>query len=313
MSGLFRNIAPMLQLMRRLTIKKMSKTKNNTASAASAVSTKSKQTVLSYLEAMCKSRSKTIIRTGMWLLLAVGAAMLELHASGSSYLAMLYMIAENGKKSGRADGNVYMRNGRIRGMSIPRLVQNGFTQAVRSAFGSFSAAFRSLGQAQQNAWNSTKGFFKSDRFARQIEISGKTLFVMLNQNLFNIGESPILDPPAPEAVPGITALEVTATVGGTTALSLAFDPAIDASVSILVEATPALSNGVNRPGRSAYRVITVLDSTDISPASILTAYVARLGAMISGTKVFVRLTPINATTGQSGASIVAGTTVSTTP
>ena len=48
-------------------------------------------------------------------LIAVGIVMAIAHASGETATgtAMLYMLAENGKKSGRADGNVYMRNGSL--------------------------------------------------------------------------------------------------------------------------------------------------------------------------------------------------------
>lgn len=230
------------------------------------------------------------------------------HASGVS-TAMLYMIAENGKKSGRADGNVYLRNGVIRGMAIPRLVQNGFTSAARSAFGQLSAAFRSLSQANQNLWINTKGFFKSDRFGRPVEITGKALYNMLNGNLIDIGVAPISVPPLPAAVKGITSLTVTADVSSAT-MDLDFDPSpTDADTVHKIFATAPQGSGINRPGQSLYRFIGTLDSTKATPQDIQAKYVAKYGVPAAGFKVFVKLVPVNSTTGQAGAAILASTTV----
>jgi hypothetical protein len=230
------------------------------------------------------------------------------HASGTA-MAMLYMIAENGKKSGRADGNVYMRNGRIRGMAIPRLVQNVYTGIARSAFGQLSAAFRSLAQAKQNAWNNTKGFFKSDRFGRQVEVTGKALYSMLNGNLTDINEPTIDVPPAPAAVNGIVALSLAVDVSGAT-VELTFDPSpTDANVCHKVFATAPQGLGINRPTKSAYRFIGLLTASKTSPQNFQVDYVAKYGQAPAGTKVFVKLVPVNMTTGQAGPAVIATATV----
>ena len=220
-------------------------------------------------------------------------------------LGMLYSLANDGKLSGRADGNVYMRNGRIRGMKVPRLVQNNATQRVRSAFGTFSSAWRALTQTQQNSWIDARGFFTTDRFGRTVELTGKALYNMLNQNLFLAGSSPISTAPAPDAVAGITSLGATFTLGPTAA-SLTFTPSpTDANTTLLVEATSPQGSGINRPGRGAFRSIGILDPATASPASVTSLYTARFNTPVSGQKVFFRVTAINNTTGQAAAPVIA--------
>src|SRR5262245_32873673 len=80
-------------------------------------------------------------------------------------LCMLYLWANNGKMSGRADGNVYMRNGRTRGFRVPSLVRNAYTSLVRSIFTGFSQAFSNLTSDQILSWDNFS-YVKSNRFAQ---------------------------------------------------------------------------------------------------------------------------------------------------
>src|SRR5436190_4924465 len=125
-------------------------------------------------------------RPKFWLILSASIAMVTSlyasHPEGLS-LGLLYLMPDGEAKSGRTGSVVYMRNGRRRNFAVPALVQNAFTTAVRSTFSSFSSQFKILTQEQISAWNSASGFFKSDRFVRSKEVKGKSLFVMLNQNL----------------------------------------------------------------------------------------------------------------------------------
>lgn len=222
---------------------------------------------------------------------------------------MLYSLANDGKLSGRADGNVYMRNGRIRGMKVPSLVQNAATQRVRNNLGVLSSGFRALSQSQISAWNEAKGFFTSDRFGRSVEVKGKTLYILLNRNLFAVGLPAIVNPPNPEAVSGLNSLDITFKITGSIA-SVAFSPdPIPANTSILISATAQLGAGISRPGRSAFRDLVSIDTGATSAQSIFTEYTTRFGALVAGKKVFVRVIAINTTTGQSSPSIIASTVI----
>src|SRR6266704_3936690 len=55
-------------------------------------------------------------------------------------ILMLYSVANNGKFSGRADGNVYMANGRTRAYKKPRRVLNANTESVKAILAFFSSA-----------------------------------------------------------------------------------------------------------------------------------------------------------------------------
>lgn len=261
-----------------------------------------KKTIFEHLQEMNKNSGG---RFGIVALLLVGLACLIASPFAIAFkggTAMLYMFANNGKLSGRADGNVYMKNGRIRGMKVPALVQNAYTQAVRAALGSFAASFRALTADQIAAWNAATGFYSVDRFGRTFVLNGKALYQSLNQNLFSIAAGPILDVPAPTAVPGIT--DSTATVT-TTTLSMAFSPSpTDTDVVHVVMSTIGLSAGVSKPSKSAYRQIGTIASGATTPQSLFTSYVTKFGTPVTGQKIFFKLLPINKTTGQAGPAIV---------
>jgi hypothetical protein len=217
---------------------------------------------------------------------------------GAAKIAMLYMYADNGKKSGRADGNVYMRNGRIRAMRVPSLVRNGYTTGVRSLFASFSSSFRSLGTGVIKAWNAFS-YSNSDVFGRAKTVSGKQAFVGLNQNLSNIGAPTIDAPPTLAGASAQTAAGMTISIGDAT---IAFDEygAANAEMHYLVFATAPQSTGVSRPSASAFRIITSQTnlSTGGNDALLYAAYVTKFGEPPLGSQVFITWKGINKTTGE---------------
>ena len=218
---------------------------------------------------------------------------------------MLYQFANNGKLSGRASGNVYSRNGRVRAMTVPKLVQNANTQRVRSMFGSNSSSFRNLTADQIRAWNEASGFATVDRFGNEVNLTGKTLFVSLNQNLKLVGAATITSPPIPVGVIGLTNLTAAPdNTGGTFDIGFLPSP-VPVGSSLLISATAPVSKTITRPGRSAFRDVKVLPAGSITPADIWPEYIARLGTPAIGTRVFVRATIISTVTGQASASIVA--------
>lgn len=218
---------------------------------------------------------------------------------------MLYQFANNGKLSGRASGNVYARNGRVRGMTVPKLVQNSNTQRVRSMFGSNSSAFRNLTSDQIREWNGVTGFTTVDRFGNEVVLTGKMLFVSLNQNLKLVGAATITSPPMPVGVIGLTSLTAAPdNTGGTFDIGFLPSP-VPVGCSLLISATAPVSKTITRPGRSAFRDVKVLPAGSITPADIWPEYVARFGTPAVGTRIFVRAIIVSTVTGQASASIVA--------
>jgi hypothetical protein len=223
---------------------------------------------------------------------------------GRIIIAMLYQFANNGKLSGRAEGNVYMRNGRIRGMTVPSLVNNPATAAARSLLAFQSNSWNGLSDDNRATWNNAVGFTKTDRFGRTVDLKGKNLYVSLNANIVNGGGTPIFDAPSSGAVYGPPTLTITGSAGGGT-LSLAWTGgAIPPDTAWLVFATGLKSPGTSRPGKSDFRLIQVLPAADVTPTSIATAYLAKFGTLVAGKKIFVRVDPVLITTGQKGPGLI---------
>lgn len=233
----------------------------------------------------------------------------RIKAGPRAIIAMLYQIADNGLKSGRASGNVYMRNGRIRKMVVPALVQNGYTTPVRSLFSTLSSSWNDLTEAQRAGWNQSTSFFKSNRFAVQFPLKGKSLYVALNANLVNTGGTPVDDCPLPIQVNGITDLSFVADES-TPQITLTFTPTpTDGDVVHLVYATAPLSAGVSKPSNSAFRLIGTVPATTATGVTLNAEYVAKFGAYTDGSKIFIKLIPVSISTGQAGAAIVASSIV----
>jgi hypothetical protein len=245
------------------------------------------------------------LRTKILFALASVAMLAQFYFAGiiGLKLAMLYMIADNAKKSGRADGNVYMKNGRIRGMAIPANPRTASQTEQRSNLGSLSSSWASLTQAKRDAWDAFS-IQDTDRFGRVTFISGKSAYVALNRNLFNAGGVAITDPPAPVSVPSPTGLTLTGATLPGQSLSLAFLPAtIPANNAWLIFATRALSTGKQRISASEYRLIDALATGTTSPANILAAYQAKFGNLVAGTKVFVRVIAVHDDNGIASAMV----------
>ena len=217
---------------------------------------------------------------------------------------MLYQFANNGKLSGRASGNVYARNGRVRGMTVPKLVQNSNTQRVRSMFGSNSSAFRNLTSDQIREWNGVTGFTTVDRFGNEVVLSGKMLFVSLNQNLKLVGAASLITPPMPVGVIGLTSLTAEPDRSlGTFFVDFAATP-VPAGSSMLISATAPVSKTITRPGRSAFRDVAVKAAATATGFDLWNDYTARFGTPAVGTRIFIRAIIVSTVTGQASASIV---------
>lgn len=214
---------------------------------------------------------------------------------------MLYLLANNGLLSGRASGNVYQRNGRVRGFKVPSLVQNAYTGAVRVRFGLNSSDWNSLSDAERDSWNNAVGYTTSDRFGRAIPLIGKQLFVSLNNNLAAVGIATIAEAPLPELVDSILSITTGVFDASSQTFPITYDPAdVPANTSVLLFATAPQSAGTSRPGSSKYRVIAVLPTTTSAPYAAGSDYVTKFGVPAVGSKVFVKMLAINTVTGQAG-------------
>lgn len=250
--------------------------------------------------------AKAAKQRGLTAILFILAAVLIYHFSSAcgASTAVLYLFANNGKVSGRMGGDVKMRNGRGRGFTVPALVRNIYTLQARANLGGFSSAFRGLTATQIAGWNAATGFTYIDRFAQTHVLKGKALYVRLNTNLTNVGATTIDD--APVAL-GVTPLiwdapGLVAAVGASNfELHFTETSPIPTGFAAIFYATGALGAGISRPSQSAFRKFQTLPAGATSPNNQFTAYTAKFGGLIAGSKIFVQARLINTTTGEASA------------
>lgn len=202
---------------------------------------------------------------------------------------------------GKINGSVASKNrsgAYVRTKVTPVNPQTVAQIAARNVLSNFSQAWSGLTQAQRDAWNASVGDFQTtDIFGDLRNPTGKNLYTRLNANLVSVGLPAISVPPLPSAVPAIGITSVTIALGaGTYEAAFTGD---DASVSYQVWATPGVSPGVSFV-KSEYRQIGAVAGGGGSPYDFEADYLAKYGAPAVGTKVFVKMVPVNATTGQKG-------------
>lgn len=285
--------------------------KNRTASKE--VKEMSPQEALNELQRLASARKKAIMKqladgkgklpVMIMLILALSLVLLNKVTIGAS-TAFLYLFGFNGKVSGRTGGNVYMRNGRGRGFTVPALVRNSYTMTARGIFAVLSASYRGLTTSEIEQWMNFS-YDRSDRFGQSQVVRGKEAYIGLNTDLINVGYGPITAPPVLVAVPAINTASMTA-VAATGVITLTFTASpTAATVDHLVFATQPLSHGITRPSTSAFRLVQVIPGGTSSTFNISVAYAAKFGVITTaaGNKIFVQLYGVENTTGQKVPSV----------
>lgn len=205
-----------------------------------------------------------------------------------------------GTASGSIAATTYSRNRfgpYIRNRAIPVNPSTSAQAAVRSRFGTRVAAWRGLTAAQRAQWNTQAALITLvDSLGNTYTPSGAQFYASVNLNRSICGNAELTAPPIVDTPPAIATATLTA-AGGTPSLSLAFTAPIVAGDFVVVQATAPSSAGRSFFGRSEYKQIAVLDSTDTTPVDLLAAYEAVFGTIDSGdvgAKISIRLVPISA-------------------
>lgn len=203
--------------------------------------------------------------------------------------------------SGKLGGHVQSRNRGgpyVRTRVTPLNPNTPFQIAAKQTLAVFSETWRTLLQSQITAWNeAVDNFKKTDVFGEIRRPTGKNLFTRLNINLASIGIASISDPPAPTTIPEPTITGVTIEEG-TNTFEIAFTGG-SGTVGFQIWATESLSPGVSF-SKPFFRLFTTEDGAVASPIDVDAAYRARFGDPVVGQKIFVKLVPIENTTGQAG-------------
>lgn len=200
-----------------------------------------------------------------------------------------------GTVTARNRGGLYQRK-RVK----PTNPQSSYQVSARNRLGTNSQAWRSLTAAQRSAWSALANTLPvRNTLGEPILLAGNQLYNRFNNNLGSVGVSAISDAPTPAAVGSVTAGTLTSTAG-TPALSLTLSNTVPAGTKVQVWLTPPLSPGIANVNKY-YRLCGSLAAAATSPANLYSLFTGRYGAiLVAGQKIFVRIVPINTTTGQAG-------------
>ena len=202
---------------------------------------------------------------------------------------------------GKLGGHVFTkaRNGAtVRTKVTPTNPRTIAQSLARSIFGTVSAAWRGLNEAERSAWNAAVGdFSRTNIFGDNYNPSGKNLFVQLNCNLLNVGMPVIDTPPSPSGLPDFI-LQAVEMENSAETVDLTFtgtEPG--AGFMKVIEATRPFSPGkYNFSG--AYAKIYSYNTGGIgTPAAIYEGYISKYGAPAIGQKVSFRAYIVEIATG----------------
>ena len=183
----------------------------------------------------------------------------------------------------------------LRNRVTPTNPNTSFQTSVRGNFATLSATWRSLSDAQREAWTTLgTSMERQDSLGQTYSLTGLQAFISLNNNLITAGQAAIGTAPAmgtPDA-PTVLGATIDASAG---TVSVLFNPPA-AGEFLAVYATRPMSDGRQFASSSEFKLLTVLDDAGTSPVALGTEYVNRFGVITgkTGDRVFLRAKTINA-------------------
>ncbi len=201
----------------------------------------------------------------------------------------------------KLNGSVFARNrggAYLRTKVTPVNPQSIAQVAARSLLTQFSQNWRSLTQAQREAWSSVVNqWATTDVFGDVQNPSGQNLYIRLNINISIAGGTPINTPPTPVGAEALTDISLDAAEGaGTFDVAFAPDP-VPLDHALVIDSTANLSPGISNAS-AQFRNIAVVAAAEVSPADLSAEQTAKFGALVEGQKIFVRGKLVNLTTGE---------------
>lgn len=180
----------------------------------------------------------------------------------------------------------YYRNRR----SPVQPVGTGRRASIRSWFGAASTAWSALTAANQAAWIAyANGHPITDALGQSITLTGHQMFVAVATQLQNVGVALPTIPPVSSATTAPVASVFTVTHLGVITITLSGTGS--ASDFILIAFSAPVSAGVTF--MKTFWQQTHAAASSVGGATYGTAYVAQFGTIPAGSKVFLKLTPVN--------------------
>lgn len=213
---------------------------------------------------------------------------------------------------GKIGGTVYSKNkwgAFARNLVTPTNPASPYSANVRNHFNTNVQLWNSLDDVQKKLWTDFAIIHpRTDVFGSTYTLTGQTMLLSTNQNMQAIGGTDFTVP-GTDDVPAENWLimSVDADSAGLIKITTAFAPN-NANNFCAVFATPGMS-----PGRTVayqqYRQIGSIPADGSTIFDISTDYLAKFGALVAGTKVFVKLRQIDDRSGLSGVEFSGSTIV----
>lgn len=196
----------------------------------------------------------------------------------------------------------YLRNRR----APVQPVGTGRRAAQRGFFGSASSAWAALSAANQAAWIAyAAGHPITDSLGQSITLTGHNMFVSCASQLLNCGQPLPTIPPVSSAVAAPIATVYTVTHLGVITITLTASGTVDDF--ILVSFAQPVSAGVTFQ-KTFWQMLSI-PGNSVGGATYGAAYVIQFGTIPAGSKVFLKLTPVNQY-GVTGVPVILPATVS---
>lgn len=202
--------------------------------------------------------------------------------------------------SGKIGGHVVAKNRSGHYMRTKVTPSNPRTSAqseTRAILGTLSSAWSGLTPEERNSWNGAVNSWSSTNVFGDIKNpTGKNLFVGLNKNLLESGQTAINQAPEKQEIPF---LGVTVVQGDASTLQLTAEAAnVATGFLINVYATAPQTQGTGF-FKGKYRKIATIDGADINTANFGGDYVTKFGNFLEGQNIAFEFKVIG-TNGQVG-------------
>lgn len=216
-----------------------------------------------------------------------------------------------GDKRGKQGGTVYSRNryaNYTRQKTIPVNPNTTRQSAVRSSFGNIASGWRSLSEAQRNAWSSlAAALAPTNIFGQTFSYTGFNVYMLSSQTLQAAGMAILT---VPDVVPPVFAVLETTVVADVSDTKLDFSAMFDASpvtpagFRLVVQATPPVAENLGSASiKKLYRYLTTTDAAEdfTTPVNLYSAYTSLFGSdgFVAGNNVWTRTKMVHADTGLS--------------
>jgi hypothetical protein len=169
-------------------------------------------------------------------------------------------------------------------------VGTGRRAFIRSAFGNASTAWAGLSAAAQASWNAYAASHPiTDSLGQSITLTGHQMFVAIATQCQNVGIAiPTVVPASSVTVQQVPTVFTVTHLG---VITITLPGTGSASDFLLISFSAPVSAGVTF--QKTFWQQTHVAASSVGGATFGTAYVAQFGTIPVGTKVFLKVTPVN--------------------